>query len=64
MAANISNDLENDVSQRDRISIDVADIRQDIENCRQDAAWGELPLSAKIRVLVKERLEEMQRQKS
>jgi hypothetical protein len=48
------------VAQKDRISIDVSDLRQDIENCRNDAAWSELPLSAKIRVLIKERLEQLQ----
>lgn len=48
------------VAQKDRISIDVSDLRQDIETCRNDAAWSELPLSAKIRVLIKERLEQLQ----
>lgn len=47
------------VAQKDRISIDVSDIREQIETCRSDAAWSELPLSAKIRVLIKERLEEL-----
>lgn len=48
------------VGQKDRISIDVSDLRQEIETCRNDAAWTELPLSAKIRVLIKERLEQLQ----
>ncbi|MEO0521150.1 MAG: hypothetical protein AAF171_28120 [Cyanobacteria bacterium P01_A01_bin.116] len=48
------------MAQKDRISVDVSDLRQDIETCRSDAAWTELPLSAKIRVLVKERLEQLQ----
>lgn len=48
------------VSQRDRISIDVSDIREQIENCRSDVAWTELPLSAKLRVLIKERLAQLQ----
>jgi hypothetical protein len=51
------------VGQKDRISIDVSDLRQDIETCRSDAAWTELPLSAKIRVLIKERLEQLQEAK-
>ncbi len=56
----MSQELMNDaVAQKDRISIDVSDLRQDIETCRNDAAWTELPLSAKIRVLIKERLEQM-----
>jgi len=46
-------------SQRGRISIDVSDIRQEIEQCRDDIFWSELPLSAKIRVLIKERLAQL-----
>ncbi len=52
--------MDDAVAQKDRISIDVSDLRQEIENCRNDAAWTELPLSAKIRVLIKERLEQLQ----
>lgn len=51
------------VGQRDRISIDVSDIREEIEGCRSDVAWTELSLAAKIRTLVKERLEEIRREK-
>lgn len=51
--------IDSVVAQKDRISIDVSDLREDIESCRNDAAWTELPLSAKIRVLIKERLEQM-----
>lgn len=51
--------IDSAVAQKDRISIDVSDIREEIETCRNDAAWSELPLSAKIRVLVKERLAEI-----
>lgn len=47
------------LSGKDRISVDVSDLRQEIEVCRNDVAWAELPLSAKIRVLVKERLEQI-----
>ena len=47
------------VAQKDRISIDISDLKEEIESCRSDAAWSELPLSAKIRVLVKERLEQI-----
>jgi hypothetical protein len=50
------------VAQKDRISIDVNDIRNEIETCRDDVAWTELPLSAKIRVLLKERLNELRMQ--
>lgn len=51
--------IDSAVAQKDRISIDISDIRNEIESCRTDAAWTELPMSAKIRVLVKERLEQM-----
>lgn len=56
-------DSELPVGQRDRISIDVNDLREQIEQCRDDAAWSELPLAAKIRVLVKERLAEIEAEK-
>lgn len=54
---------ELEVGQRERISIDISDIREQIEQCRDDMAWSELPLAAKIRVLVKERLAQMDTQK-
>lgn len=50
------------VSQRDRISVDVSDIRERVENCRDDVAWTELPLAAKLRVLIRERLEQIEAQ--
>ena len=52
------------VGQRDRISVDVSDLREQIEQCRDDVAWSELPLAAKIRVLVKERLAQLEAGKS
>lgn len=54
--------LDSAVAQKGRISIDVSDLKEEIESCRDDAAWSELPLAAKIRVLVKERLQEIARQ--
>jgi hypothetical protein len=51
--------VDSAVGQKDRISIDISDLKEEIEACRNDAAWVELPLSSKIRVLVKERLEQM-----
>jgi hypothetical protein len=51
------------VAQRDRISIDVSDIREQVECCRDDIAWSELPLAAKLRVLIKERLAEILEEK-
>lgn len=47
------------MSQRDRISVDVSDIREQVETCRDDVAWTELPLAAKLRVLIKERLAQL-----
>lgn len=45
--------------QKGRIPVDIADMREEIESCRSDAAWKELPLSSKIRVLVRERLDQL-----
>lgn len=47
------------VAQKGRIPVDVSDMRDEIESCRDDAAWNELPLAAKIRVLIRERLDQM-----
>jgi len=52
-----------DVAQRARTPIDVSDIKDRIENCRDDVAWRELALSAKIRVLLIERLEQIEKEK-
>ncbi len=54
---------EEDMAQRERLSIDVSDIKEVVENCRDDIAWQEMPLSTKIRVLVKERLEQIRAEK-
>ena len=51
------------VSQRDRISVDVSDIREQVESCRDDVAWSELPLASKLRVLIKERLAQLEAEK-
>jgi hypothetical protein len=51
------------VAQQGRISIDVSDIREQVETCRDDVAWSELPLAAKLRVLIKERLAQIQDEK-
>jgi hypothetical protein len=51
------------VAQKERISIDISDMRDEIDTCRDDAAWQELPLSSKIRVLIKERLELLEQTK-
>jgi hypothetical protein len=45
--------------KQDRLTIDIGDLREDIEKCRQDAAWEELSLAGKIRTLIKERIEQL-----
>jgi hypothetical protein len=50
------------VPQRDRISVEIGDIRDRIETCRGDVAWKELPMAAKLRVLIIERLEQIESQ--
>jgi hypothetical protein len=37
----------------DRLTIEIGDLREQIETCRNDDAWKELSFSAKIRVLIK-----------
>ena len=51
---------EDFVGQSDRLSVDISDLRERVENCRDDVAWGELPLAAKLRVLIKERLDQLE----
>lgn len=60
MTATLNQDAA--VVQKGRISIDIADLRDDIDSCRSDAAWSELPMSAKIRVLIKERIDQLRKQ--
>ncbi|MBD2091453.1 hypothetical protein H6F67_16540 [Microcoleus sp. FACHB-1515] len=46
------------MAQKDRISVDVSDMREQID-CRTDVAWQELSLAGKIRTLLRERLDQM-----
>ena len=56
----MSEALQNEsVSQKGRIPVDISDMRDELETCRNDAAWKELPLAAKVRVLLRERLDQM-----
>ena len=55
--------VSDSVAQKGRIPVDVSDLRDSIESCRDDAAWAELPLAAKIRVLIRERLDQMEKEK-
>lgn len=55
---------ESEVS-RDRITLDITDLKERIEASRQDdPAWRELSLSGKIRALLVQQLEEMERVKA
>lgn len=47
------------MAPRDRISVDVSDMREELETCRNDVAWRELSLAGKIRTLLRERLDQM-----
>jgi hypothetical protein len=49
------------VAAKDRISVDIADIKDQIETFRSDPAWRELSTAGKIRALLIERLEEKDR---
>ena len=44
----------------DRISIDLTDLRERIENALPDPLWKELSLTRKIRILLQERLDEIE----
>jgi|GEM_PF-3945182 len=41
-----------------RVSVDIEGLEQDIETCRDDPAWKQLSLAAKLRVLIEERLQQ------
>lgn len=56
------NVLGDSVAQKGRIPVDINDMREEIEECRDDAAWRELPLSSKIRVLIRERLDQIKQE--
>jgi hypothetical protein len=51
------------MAQKDRISVDVSDMREEIDTCRSDVAWQELSLAGKIRTLLRERLNQMKGEK-
>lgn len=46
------------VAAKDRISVDISDIKERIESYRDDPAWRELSMAGRIRALVIEKLEE------
>jgi hypothetical protein len=45
-----------------RVSVDIEGLEQDIETCRDDPAWKQLSLAAKLRVLIEERLQDYKAQ--
>ena len=51
------------MAQKDRISVDISDIKDRVEDYRSDPAWRELSMAGKIRALVIERLEEKEKPK-
>ncbi|MCY7278430.1 MAG: hypothetical protein LH702_33015 [Phormidesmis sp. CAN_BIN44] len=49
---------------RDRLTLDITDLKERIEECRSDdPAWRELSLSGKIRALLVQQLEELEQHK-
>ena len=51
------------MARKERLSIDIQDIRDRVEDCRNTAAWREMSLSQKLRVLIIERLEQIEKEK-
>lgn len=49
------------VSKRksDRTTVDVSGLREAIENCKDDIAWGLTPFGLKCKILISERLAEL-----
>ncbi|NEQ26911.1 MAG: hypothetical protein F6K28_49395 [Microcoleus sp. SIO2G3] len=43
-----------------RTQIDISDVQDKIEGLRSDVTWRELPLSMKCRILILERLEQIE----
>ena len=49
--------------KRDRISIDLGELRERIENVRDDTAWKELTITQKIRTLIRDQLDALEKRK-
>jgi hypothetical protein len=49
-----------EVVANDRLTIDIGDLRDRIETCREDPSWSELGMGGKIRALLRERLDEIE----
>ena len=46
-----------------RVPIDLTDLRERIDNARSDSAWKELSLSKKAKILLQERLEQIEKER-
>ncbi len=46
---------------QDRVTVDLTDLRERIEDVRSDPAWKELSLSKKVRILLQERLDQIEK---
>ena len=49
------------MASRDRLTLDIADLRDRIETVRRDVGWLEMSLAQKLRVLIRERLEQLEK---
>ena len=50
--------------KRDRLTIDISNLRDRIEAARTDPAWKQLSLNKKIQVLLEERLDAIDQEKA
>jgi uncharacterized protein YaaR (DUF327 family) len=49
-----------DSPKRDRVPVEIGDIRDKLSTLRNDVAWQELPMAAKLRVLILERVQQLE----
>ncbi len=52
-----------DKQKRDRITLDITDLRERIEAARSEPLWKELSLSRKIRNLLQTYLEQLEKER-
>jgi hypothetical protein len=52
------------MAQKNRFSLDIEDIRSRVENLRKEVWWREMALSAKIRSLIIERCEQIEKEQA
>jgi hypothetical protein len=50
--------------KRDRVSVDISELRERIEAAKDDALWRETPITRKIRTLLIEKLDEIEQGKT